>query len=108
MTARYKEDLLLSSACKALGLRFWRNPKTWEAGVTTQDGKWCCDGYDENDDLVDGGCSSVEALGEIKRFSNYPCEPDVENIFFGVKTPEELSMRLDLLGCKKDVIVWIG
>ena len=117
MMTRYEEDKLLAAALNHLGLKFWREPRSWDAKVTNRAGELEFDGYREDGEWVDTGISSAEALGETKTFvrvdsgvfsSKERPERIVENPFFGVKSPEELSIRLDLLGCKKDVKPWIG
>ena len=102
-----REDALLATALKHIGLKFWRDPKSWDVKITDKSGKRefeCCT---EAGDWVETSISSVEALGETKtfvrsglviwrvseRFKNI-----IENPFFGVKCVEELSVRLDLLG----------
>ena len=103
------EDALLATALKHIGLKFWRDPKSWDVKVTDECGKHEFDCCTEVGDLVETNISCVEALGKTKTFvrsgsavwstaerSKYI----IENPFFGVKCAEELSMRLDLLGCK--------
>ena len=101
-----KEDMLLAKALKHLGLKFWRDPRSWDVKITDRCGKHEFDCCTEAGDLVETSISSVEALGETKtfvrsglviwrvseRFKNI-----IENPFFGVKCVEELSVRLDLL-----------
>ena len=101
-----REDTLLATALKHIGLKFWRDPKSWDVKVTDKSGKHefsCCT---EAGDLVETSISSIEALGETKTFvrnglviwsANYRSRYIIENPFFGVKCVEELSVRLDLL-----------
>ena len=99
-----REDTLLATALKHIGLKFWRDPRSWDVKVTDECGKHGFDGYTEDGDFVE--TSSAEALGKTKTFvrsgsavwstaerSKYI----IENPFFGVKCVEELSVRLDLL-----------
>lgn len=103
-----REDALLAVALKHIGLKLWRDPRSWDVKATDRSGKHRFDGYTEDGDWAES--SSAEALGRTKTFvrsgsavwstverSRYI----IENPFFGVKRSEELSMRLDLLGCKK-------
>ena len=101
-----REETLLIAALNSIGLKFWRDPKSWDVNITDKSGKHefgCCT---EAGDLVEINILGVEALGETKTFvrsglviwrvserSRYV----IENPFFGVKCVEELSMRLDLL-----------
>ena len=102
-----KEDMLLAKALKHLGLKFWRDPRSWDVKVTDECGKHEFDCWTEVGDLVE--TSSAEALGKTKTFvksdlvvwsTSERSRHVIENPFFGVKCAEELSMRLDLLGCK--------
>ena len=107
------EDTLLATALKHIGLKFWRDPKSWDVKITDKSGKhefYCCT---EVGDLVETNISCVEALGKTKTFvrsglviwiSNERFSNTIENPFFGVKFAEELSVCLDLLGCKKDAV----
>ena len=105
-----REDKLLAAALKHIGLKFWRDPRYLDVKVTDKYGKHKFDAYTEDDDWIETGISSVEALGKTKTFVrgdsfiwsiNERSRHIIENPFFGVKCAEELSMRLDLLGCKK-------
>ena len=111
------EDALLAMALNRLGLKFWRDPRSWDVKVTDLCGEHEFDSYTEDADWVETSISSVEALGETKTFvrggsavwsSNERSRHIIENPFFGVKCAEELSMRLDLLGCKKAEKSWIA
>lgn len=108
-----KEDTLLASALKHIGLKFWRDPRSLDVKVTDKSGKHEFDCYTEVGDLVETNISCAEALGKIKTFvrsgsavwsTAERSRHVIENPFFGVKCAEELSMRLDLLGCKKDAV----
>ena len=110
------EDALLAMALKHLGLKFWREPRSWDVKVTDLCGQHEFDGYTEDGDWVETSISSAEALGETKTFvrgdsavwsTNERSRHIIANPFFGVKCAEELSMHLDLLGCKK-VKPWIA
>ena len=101
-----KEDILLETALKHLGLKFWRDPRSWDVKITDRCGKHefdCCTGVG---DLVETSISSVEALGKTKTFvksdlvvwsTSERSKYIIENPFFGVTCAEELSVRLDLL-----------
>ena len=110
MLTHYEEDKLLAAALKYLGLKFWREPRSWDVKVTDLCGKHEFDGYTEDGDWVDTGISSVEALGETKTFvrvdswvfsSKERSERVIENPFFGIVDVETLAMKLDLFGAKK-------
>ena len=101
-----EENTLLASAIKHIGLKLWRDPKSWKVKITDKSGKHEFDCCTEAGDLVEINILGVEALGETKTFvrsglviwrvserSRYV----IENPFFGVKCAEELSVRLDLL-----------
>ena len=101
-----REDVLLAAALNHIGLKFWRDPKSWNVKITDKSGKHEFDCCTEAGDLVEINISGVEALGETKTFvrsglfiwrvserSRYV----IENPFFGVKCVEELLVRLDLL-----------
>ena len=101
-----KEDTLLAIALKHLGLKFCRDPKSWDVKITDKSGKHEFDCYTEAGDLVEINILGVEALGETKTFVRsglviWPVSERskyiIENPFFGVKCAEELSVRLDLL-----------
>ena len=101
-----REETLLIAALNHIGLKFWRDPKSWDVKITDKSGKHefdCCTGVD---DLVETSISSVEALGKTKTFvksdlvvwsTSERSKNIIENPFFGVKCVEELSVRLDLL-----------
>lgn len=108
-----REDTLLATALKHIGLKFWRDPKSWDVKVTDRSGKHEFDCYTEVGYLVETNISSIEALGKTKTFvrsclviwiSNERFSNIIENPFFGVKCIEELSVRLDLLGYKKNSV----
>lgn len=108
-----REDTLLATALKHIGLKFWRDPKSWKVKITDKSGKHEFDCCTEAGDLVEINILGVEALGETKTFVrsglviwrvSERSRHVIENPFFGVKCAEELSMRLDLLGCKKDAV----
>ena len=108
-----REDTLLATALNSIGLKFWRDPKSWDVKVTDKSGKHEFDCYTEVGYLVETNISSVEALGETKTFArsglvvwsaSERSKNIIENPFFGVKCVEELSVRLDLLGYKKNSV----
>ena len=101
-----REDTLLATALKHIGLKFWRDPKSWDVKITDRSGKYAFNCYTEVGDWVETSISSVEALGKTKTFvrsglviwiSNERFRNTIENPFFGVKCVEELSVSLDLL-----------
>ena len=101
-----REDILLATALKHIGLKFWRDPKSWDVKITDKSGKHEFDCCTEVGDWVETSISSVEALGKTKTFvrsclviwiSNERFSNTIENPFFGVKCAEELSVRLDLI-----------
>ena len=71
MTARMqnsREDVLLATALNHIGLKFWRDPKSWDVKVTDRCGKHEFDCCTEAGDLVEINILGVEALGETKTF----------------------------------------
>lgn len=108
-----REDTLLAIALKHIGLKFWRDPKSWDVKITDRSGKHAFDCCTEAGDWIETSISSVEALGKTKTFvrsglviwiSSERFRNTIENPFFGVKCVEELSVRLDLLGYKKNSV----
>ena len=96
------EDILLATALKHIGLKFWRDPKSWDVKITDMSGKREFDCYTEVGDWVETSISSVEALGKTKTFvrgdsavwsSDERSKHIIENPFFGIRFAEELSMR---------------
>lgn len=101
-----REDVLLAAALNHIGLKFWRDPKSWNVKITDKSGKHEFDCCTEAGDLVEINILGVEALGETKFFvknnlivwsTNDRSRYVIENPFFGVKCVEELLVRLDLL-----------
>ena len=101
-----REETLLIAALNHIGLKFWRDPKSWDVKIIDKSGKHEFDCYTEAGDLVEINILGVEALGETKTFVRsglviWPVSERskyiIENPFFGVKCAEELSVRLDLL-----------
>ena len=95
-----KNDALMKVAMKKMGLKFKRNAKTWEAQLlplhlACYDSIYC---YDIDDNIVDDP-STPEILGEIQYFCDYSRDrwKTITNIFFGVKSYEELKIKLDLM-----------
>ena len=88
-----KNDALMKAAMKKMGLKFKRNTKTWEAQLSLH---LVC--YDIDDNVVDDP-STPEILGEIQYFCDYSRDrwKTITNIFFGVKSYEELKIKLDLM-----------
>ena len=101
-----REETLLIAALNHIGLKFWRDPKSWNVKITDRCGKHEFDCCTEVGDLVETSILSVEALGKTKTFvksdlvvwsTSERSKYIIENPFFGVKCVEELSVRLDLL-----------
>ena len=105
-----REETLLIAALNHIGLKFWRDPKSWDVKITDKSGEHEFDCCTEAGDWVKTSISSLEALGKTKIFvrsgliiwrvsdrSRYV----IENPFFGVKCVEELSVRLDLLASEE-------
>ena len=97
-----KNDALMKRALAKMHLFFFRNPKSWEAKVfTSKSKKYECECCDANDDILLEGPNTPEDLGEIETFYVYARNPDdehfMDNIFFGVKSFEELQIKLDLM-----------
>lgn len=101
-----REETLLIAALNHIGLKFWRDPKSWDVKITDKSGKHEFDCCTEVGDCVETSISSLEALGETKIFvrgdsaiwsSDERSKHIIENPFFGIRCAEELSMRLDLL-----------
>ena len=63
-----REDTLLATALNHIGLKFWRDPKSWNVKITDRSGKHEFDCCTEAGDLVETSISSVEALGKTKTF----------------------------------------
>ena len=112
-----REETLLIAALNHIGLKFWRDPKSWDVKIIDKSGKHEFDCYTEAGDLVEINILGVEALGETKTFVRsglviWPVSERskyiIENPFFGVKCAEELSVRLDLLAPeeKKDDVAY--
>ena len=56
MTARMqhsREDALLATALNHIGLKFWRDPKSWNVKITDKSGKHEFDCYTEAGDVVE-------------------------------------------------------
>ena len=107
---RNREETLLIAALNHIGLKFWRDPKSWDVKITDKSGKHEFDCCTEVGDLVETSISGVEALGRTKTFvriglavwsSSERSKNIIENPFFGVKCVEELSVRLDLLASEE-------
>lgn len=97
-----KNDALMARALKKMGLFFFRDEKSWEAKVfTSKSKKYECECYDANDNILFEGPNTPESLGEIETFYVYSRNPDdehfMDNIFFNVKSAEELAIKLDLM-----------
>lgn len=97
-----KNDALLKKALKKMGLFFFRDEKSWEAKVfASKSKKYECECYGADGDILGEGPNTPESLGEIETFFVYASNPDdehfMDNIFFGVKSYEELQIKLDLM-----------
>ena len=97
-----KNDALLKAALKTMGLFFFRDKKSWEPKVfSSKSKKYECECYDANNDILFEGPNTPESLGEIETFFVYARNPDdehfMDNIFFGIKSYEELKIKLDLI-----------
>ena len=97
-----KNDALMKRALAKMHLFFFRNSKSWEAEVFTSRSKhYKCECYDANDNILFEGPDTPESLGEIETFYVCARNPDdehfMDNIFFGVKSFEELQIKLDLM-----------
>lgn len=98
-----KNDALMARALKKMGLKFKRDKKTWEAYALygrRHDYKYYAACYNDDDCVVDDGLNVPESLGEIKYFlltSKHTGPNYIANIFFSVKSAEELEIKLDLM-----------
>ena len=95
-----KNDKLLRAAFKKMKLVFTRNKQTWEVDVRTprmSKHYFGMSSFDENDNIVGEGADTPESLGAIKYFYDHVNGKLISNIFFGVKSYEELKMKLDLM-----------
>lgn len=95
-----KNDELLRVALKKMKLVFTRNKDTWEADVRAPHMSkhyFGMTSFSENDDIVGEGPNTPESLGTIKYFYDHLNRNLISNIFFGVKSYEELKMKLDLM-----------
>ena len=101
-----REETLLIAALNHIGLKFWRDPKSWDVKITDKSGEHEFDCCTEAGNWVKTSISSLEDLGKTKTFvrsglviwsANYRSRYIIENPFFGVTCAEELSVRLDLL-----------
>ena len=99
-----KNDALMARALKKMGLKFKRDKKTWEAYALysrIHDYEYGAICYNDEDCIVVDGPNTPESLGEIKYFwlaSSKRTAPNyIDNIFFGVKSTEELRIKLDLI-----------
>lgn len=98
-----KNDALMARALKKMGLKFKRDKKTWEAYALygrKHDYKYDATCYNDEDCMVDDGPNTPESLGETKYFwliSKHTAPNYIANIFFGVKSAEELEIKLDLM-----------
>ena len=91
---RHREDKLLQRAFRALGF-----VRTDSLGFITAEDVWYY-AYDKHDFCDLDKTDNIAKLGEIAIFDN-PGVHGVEaikNPFFGVKSAEELAVRLDLMG----------
>lgn len=95
-----KNDALLKAAFEKMKLKFMRNKNTWEPIVFTKNPRSnYVDCFDADDELVVGGPTDPTSLGDVKYFRIAYCKTlsYIKNIFFGVKSYEELKIQVDLL-----------
>ena len=100
-----KNDALMRAALKKMGLGFRRNKQTLEPevfiGTSPTNAVWCyCNSSPGEDyDLIVPG--TPEGLGKITVFDTLRLDKYakvIRNVFYGVKSYEELKMKLDLMG----------
>ena len=96
-----KNDALLSAALKKMNLNFKRNKNTWEPIVFTENPRSkYIDCFDADDMLVVCGLTDPISLGDVKYFRigyRNLATICIKNIFFGVRSYEELKIQVDLL-----------
>lgn len=96
-----KNDALLKVAFEKMKLNFKRNINTWEPMVFTKHPRSAyVDYFDADGELVIGGPTDPAGLGEVKYFRigyRNLATICIKNIFFGVKSYEELKIQVDLL-----------
>ena len=105
MRDQKKNDALMRAALKKMGIGFRRNKQTFEPevfiGTSPCNEVWCyCSGSPGQDyDLIVP--STPEDLGRIMVFDTIRLDKYskvIHNVFYGVKSYEELKMKLDLMG----------
>lgn len=93
-----EEEKVLVRAFKILGLRWQRDPESWEPLILDRRGRKY-DAYTA-ELWLDCGVSTAEDLGEAESFMcDFGWKSEfVENPFYGIKCLEELELKLALLG----------
>lgn len=99
-----KNDALMRAALKKMGIGFRRNKQTFKPeifiGTSPLNEVWCycSNGHGDNYDLTVP--NTPEDLGMVTIFDTVRLDKYVKpihNIFYGVKSYEELRMKLDLM-----------
>ena len=99
-----KNDALMRAALKKMGLGFRRNKQTFEPeifiGTSLTNVVWCycSNGFGEDYDLIVPNIP--EDLGRVTIFDTVRLDKHVKvihNVFYGVKSYEELKIKLDLM-----------
>lgn len=93
-----EEEKVLVRAFKILGLRWQRDPESWEPLILDRRGRKY-EAYTA-ELWLDCGVSTAEDLGEAESFMcDFGWKSEfVENPFYGIKCLEELELKLALLG----------
>lgn len=99
-----KNDALMRAALKKMGIGFRRNKQTFEPeifiGTSPLNEVWCycSNGHGEDYDLTVP--NTPEDLGRVTIFDTVRRDKYVKaihNVFYGVKSYEELKIKLDLM-----------
>ena len=99
-----KNDALMRAALKKMGIGFRRNKHTFEPEIfigTSPANEICCYYSNNSGEEYDFNVpNTVEDLGRIVLFDIF--RPDeyvkmIRNVFYGVKSYEELEIKLDLM-----------
>ena len=99
-----KNDALMRAALKKMGIGFRRNKQTFEPeifiGTSPLNEVWCycSNGHGEDYDLTVP--NTPEDLGRVTIFDTVRLDKYVKaihNVFYGVKSYEELKIKLDLM-----------
>lgn len=99
-----KNDALMRAALKKMGIGFRRNKQTFEPevfiGTSPANAVWCYCNNGHGEDYDVAVPSTPEDLGRIVMFDTVRLDKYVKvihNVFYGVKSYEELQMKLDLM-----------